>query len=66
VIDRDPYALDREVTPFATFGELMGGTPRPPVWRPFARRRWDRRLEARVLRELLDQHAFDVRIGVAR
>ena len=63
VIDRDPYALEREVTPFATIGALMGGAAIPPTWRPIARRRWIRRLEARVRCELEAHLAFEGRIA---
>lgn len=63
VIDLDPYTLVREVTPFATIGDLMGGTPIPSAWRPIARRLWIRRLEVRVRRELERQRDFEVRIG---
>jgi hypothetical protein len=62
VIDRDPYALDREITPFASIGTLMGGASIPSVWRPLARRRWLRRLEDRIRRELEKQSHFDARI----
>ena len=34
-----------------------------PAWRPFARRRWFRRLEARVLRELAAQRSFAIQIS---
>ena len=64
VIDRDPYALSRKISPFATISDLMGGAPVPSIWRPFARRRWIRRLEARVARELKRQHVFEIKIGV--
>lgn len=63
VIDLDPYALDRRISPFATIGDLMGGASVPSVWRPLARRRWIRRLETRIARELRRQRAFEVTIG---
>lgn len=63
VIDRDPYALEREVTPFATIGDLMGGVAIPSVWRPIGRRRWIRRLEARLRREMGAHLAFEGRIN---
>ena len=59
VIDLDPYALTREVTPFATIGDLMGSTAIPPIWRPISRRRWIRRLEARIRRELEAHLTFE-------
>ena len=62
VIDLDPYALTREVTPFATIGDLMG-TAIPSVWRPIARRLWIRRLEGRIRRELEAHLAFEGRIN---
>ena len=62
VIDLDPYALTREVTPFATIGALMGGAAIPSVWRPIARRLWIRRLEARIRRELEVHLVFEGRI----
>jgi hypothetical protein len=65
VIDRDPYALDHRITPFATIGDLMGGVSVPAIWRPFARRRWIRRLEERVARELRKHRDFEIVIGVA-
>jgi hypothetical protein len=64
-IDSAPYSLDRKISPLATIGDLMGGIPLPSVWRPFARRRWIRRLEDRVLNELKDQRAFEARIDAA-
>lgn len=63
VIDLDPYALTREVTPFATIGDLMGSAI-PSIWRPIARRLWIRRLEARIRRELEVHLAFEGRINV--
>jgi hypothetical protein len=64
VIDRDPYALTREVSPFATIGDIMGGAAIPPIWRPIARWWWIRLLEKSVRRELEQQSAFERRIGV--
>ena len=62
VIDLDPYALTREVTPFATIADLMG-TAIPSSWHPIARRRWIRRLEARIRHELEAHRAFEGRIN---
>ena len=63
VIDLDPYALTREVTPFATIGDLMVSAI-PSIWRPIARRLWIRRLEGRIRCELEAQAAFEGRINV--
>jgi hypothetical protein len=51
--------LTVEVTPFATIGDLMGGRPMPPWWRPLARRRWIRLMQARVECEI-DAHEIFV------
>jgi len=64
VIDRDPYALDRRISPFATIGDLMGGAPVPSVWRLLARRRWIQRLEERIARELRRHRDFEIEIGI--
>lgn len=63
VIDLDPYALDREITPFAKIGDLMAGVPIPPRWMLFARQLWIRALKKRVRRELEAQRVFEIRIG---
>jgi len=62
VIDLDPYALDRKITPLAKIGDLMA-TPIPSIWRPFARRRWIRRLERRIRHELGAHRIFEIKIN---
>lgn len=61
--DRPVLDLEQRVTPFATIGDLTGAAQEPSAWRPFARRRWFRRLEARVLRELAAQRSFALQIS---
>ena len=63
VIDRDPYAIDRKITPFVTIGDLMR-RPRPCIWRPFARRSWERQFAERAERVLAAHHAFEIRNDV--
>lgn len=35
-----------DLLPSQLYGHEVTGVPRPPWWRPFARRRWDRTVEA--------------------
>lgn len=64
VVRNPGRCLDQQVTPFATPRQLMGGSPLPSRWRPFARRRWLAKLAVRVAEEIESQERFAAALSI--